>query len=776
MKRKYIFLTILLVGFIGNSQIINFPDVNFKTKLLASRTYNSIAQNSSGANIAIDTNDDGDIQVSEALNVAKLDVSSASIINVTGVEYFTNLVQLGVYNNQISTLNLTGLNNLITLNASTNNLNTINNIGASNIQYLDIWNNQITTIDVTNWPNLKNLTCFGNLFTSLSIINMPSMERLSCELNQLTSLTLQNLPNLISVNAGSNQLTTIDLYNLNNLSSLTLNNNQLSNINFNDFPNLVGLDVRNNFFTSVDVSSLYHLTVLKCDGNSSLEYIYSKNGQNETILFASCPALRYMCLDDVQLANVQGYVDLYGLTNCFINSYCSFNPGGVYYTVEGNNKLDNDDNGCDSNDLIVPNLKFNIASTTGSTGTLISNNLGAYRIPVLAGNYNISPILEYPTYFNVSPTVVNANFPTQSSPLTGDFCIIPNGFHPDLEVTLLPFLAARPGFDATYVITLRNNGNINQSGTLNLSFDDSILDFVHAYPTITNLSTNNLSWDFTNLGALQTIAFGVILNVNSPLELPAVNNGDTLHYLATVTTANIDDTPADNSSVLNQLVVNSFDPNDKTCIEGTKISPSMVGDYVHYIIRFENTGTANAQNIVIKDMIDSTKFNIATLVPLHGSHSYVTKINNNKVEFIFENINLPFDDATNDGYVAFKIKTKPTLVVGDTFSNSASIYFDYNFPIVTDTYTTTVETLGSQDFIFGEIFTLSPVPSSDYITITTKKDITISSLSIYNSIGQLLQVFTSPEETIDISGLQNGSYFIKIVSDKGNTIGKFIKE
>ncbi len=58
---------------------------------------------------------------------------------------------------------------------------------------------------------------------------------------------------------------------------------------------------------------------------------------------------------------------------------------------------------------------------------------------------------------------------------------------------------------------------------------------------------------------------------------------------------------------------------------------------------------------------------------------------NNKVEFIFENINLPFDDANNDGFVAFKIKTKSSLVLGDTFSNSANIYFDYNFPIVTNT-------------------------------------------------------------------------------------------
>jgi hypothetical protein len=108
----------------------------------------------------------------------------------------------------------------------------------------------------------------------------------------------------------------------------------------------------------------------------------------------------------------------------------------------------------------------------------------------------------------------------------------------------------------------------------------------------------------------------------------------------------------------------------------------MVGKYVHYKVRFENTGTANAQNIVVNDMIDADKFDVDSLIPLDGSHAFVTRIKGNKVEFLFEGINLPFDDINNDGYLVFKIKAKPTLVLGDTFSSTASIYFDYNFPVV----------------------------------------------------------------------------------------------
>ncbi|WP_238321146.1 T9SS type A sorting domain-containing protein [Flavobacterium saliperosum] len=252
-----------------------------------------------------------------------------------------------------------------------------------------------------------------------------------------------------------------------------------------------------------------------------------------------------------------------------------------------------------------------------------------------------------------------------------------------------------------------------------------------------------------------------------------------LNYTATITSAATDETPMDNTFTLNQTVVNSYDPNDKTCLEGATIAPSEVGKYVHYMIRFENTGTFPAEDIVVKDMIDTNKFDISSLVPIKGIHSFVTNITSgNKVEFIFENINLPFDDANNDGYVAFKIKTKPTLVVGNTFSNSASIYFDYNFPIVTNTAVTTIQALSTQDFSFGTYFTVYPNPVKDVLNIETKQTIEVSSISIYNQLGQLVLVVPSAQHVskVDVSNLAAGNYFIKINSDKGTSNTRFIKQ
>ena len=260
------------------------------------------------------------------------------------------------------------------------------------------------------------------------------------------------------------------------------------------------------------------------------------------------------------------------------------------------------------------------------------------------------------------------------------------------------------------------------------------------------------------------------------MESPAVNNGDILNYTATITTSNTDETPTDNTFTLDQTVVGSYDPNDKTCLQGTTITQSEVGKYVHYVIRFENTGTFPAEKIVVKDMIDLTKFDIATLVPLKGSHEFYTRIKDNKVEFIFENINLDFNDATNDGYVAFKIKTKPTLVVGNTFTNNANIYFDYNFPITTNTYTTTVAALSTQDFDFGNYFSVYPNPAKDVLNIQTKQDLSVNSVEIYNQLGQIVLAVTNAVNTVDVANLASGTYFVKVNTDKGSANMKFVKE
>lgn len=80
------------------AQIINFPDANFKARLLAanaSNGYACVGANSMGCLPGVvDTNGNGEIEVNEAQSVAILTLDDANIINLTGIEYFVNLERL----------------------------------------------------------------------------------------------------------------------------------------------------------------------------------------------------------------------------------------------------------------------------------------------------------------------------------------------------------------------------------------------------------------------------------------------------------------------------------------------------------------------------------------------------------------------------------------------------------------------------------------------------------------------------------------------------------
>src|SRR5690606_18305844 len=98
MQRK-ILLFVLLLTTIVNAQNVSVPDANFKAKLLEADVTNSIALNSAGISIKIDTDNNGEIDTNEALAVYQLKVSNSAILNLTGISSFVNLKNLDCSNN-----------------------------------------------------------------------------------------------------------------------------------------------------------------------------------------------------------------------------------------------------------------------------------------------------------------------------------------------------------------------------------------------------------------------------------------------------------------------------------------------------------------------------------------------------------------------------------------------------------------------------------------------------------------------------------------------------
>lgn len=646
----------------------------------------------------------------------------AQVINIPDANFKAKLIALGIDENGNGEIEIAETVDIYDLQIQNSNITSLEGIQYfTEISYLDCSNNNISDLNLSGYYyNLSNLYCSNNNLTSLNLSNTPYILYLYCSYNQLTSIDLSN--------------------NLNTVINVVADNN-----------NLITLNIKN--------------------GTAGVNGLYIENNPN----------LSHVCVNDNQEAFYVSYFQSASTTqvgvpaNIAVNSYCNFTPGGNYFTINGTAHFDADSNGCSVLDSGYANFKVAISNGT-TTLTTLTNTGGFYETYVPAGNYTITPQIENSSYFTVTPVSATVDFPTQASPFAQDFCVTANGIFHDLEVAIVPIGVARPGFDASYKIQYKNKGTQTENANLVFNYNDLVMDYLTASTNPTSQNTGALNWNLGTLQPFQTGSITVNFNLNTPTESPALNGGDVLPFSSTINGLFTDETPSDNTFILNQTVVNSYDPNDKTCLEGVVVDQNKIGDYLHYQIRFENTGTYPAQNIVVRDTIDATKFDISTLEMVNASHNCKTKITDDKVEFIFENINLPFNDATNDGYIVFKIKTKSTLTVGESVSNTASIYFDYNFPIVTNTATSAFQNLSSEDFSSENKVLLYPNPVKNTLFLTSKNN--IDSIIIYDIQGRKIQdnIVNSNELRLDTNGLIKGCYFIEIIFQNEKMTKKFIKQ
>ena len=331
-----------------------------------------------------------------------------------------------------------------------------------------------------------------------------------------------------------------------------------------------------------------------------------------------------------------------------------------------------------------------------------------------------------------------------------------------------------PGLRHVYQLVYENIGTTQLSGNVEVDFDGALVSFVEATPTETSASGTTISWDYSNLNPFETRSIEVVFEVEQP---PIVEAGDVLPYTATVNPVSGDAAPDDNVFQLNQIAVNSYDPNDKQVLEGYQVLIENADEYLHYVVRFQNMGTASAINVRVQDSLDE-KLDWTTLKVLDASHAMETQLVNSTIDFIFDDINLPTatsDPEGSQGFVAFKVKPLPTIQLDDVVANVADIYFDFNAAIITNTvYTRFVDELGVSDLETLKIVAY-PNPANDILNIQAEGS--ISSIEVMNLLGQTLlnSKGNSNREQIDISGLAAGNYFVKVVVGDGSRVLRVVK-
>ncbi|WP_304015580.1 BspA family leucine-rich repeat surface protein [Nonlabens dokdonensis] len=243
-------------------------------------------------------------------------------------------------------------------------------------------------------------------------------------------------------------------------------------------------------------------------------------------------------------------------------------------TLIGNILLDGDQNGCDFLDINVNTIAVNVNDGNYSFNYFTID--GAYSANLRPGNYTVVPIVDS-QLFNITPDSIIITI-TPSGIVNQDFCVTATTPIDDLEITILPLEGARPGFDTNYKLIYKNKGNTRLSGSVDFTYEDDFMDFLNSNPATTSSSTGMLSWDFIDLDPFETREIEFTMNLNTPTDpnFP-LNSNDVINFTAIINPALNDSTPLDNVFNIKQQVVNSYDPNDKTCLQGNRITPSMVG-------------------------------------------------------------------------------------------------------------------------------------------------------------------------------------------------------
>jgi len=443
--------------------------------------------------------------------------------------------------------------------------------------------------------------------------------------------------------------------------------------------------------------------------------------------------------------------------------------------INGVVRYNNNDDQCNIVDSSVSNLLIQSSDGT-NTYSMFTLESGNYAVFPEQGTYTTTIVSQLPSYFSFSPLNQVSNFINYGNASTIDFCIEPLATTDDLNVTIIPPIdEPRPGFDTSYQIIYSNIGTTQLSGDITFQFNDSKIQFLNASETVSSQTTNALTFNYSNLNPFETRTIDLDFNVFPP---PTTNIDDELISTLSINPVTGDETQNDNTFELNQTVIGSYDPNDIQILEGEQVHIDDADQYLHFLIRFQNTGTASAINVRVEHILDN-KLDWTTMQLQSLSHDGRVEITDGSyVQFIFNNINLP--DQTSDeegsiGYIAFKIKPKDNVVLGDMISGVADIYFDFNPPIITNTATTTfVDNLGNNGFSLNEI-SVYPNPTDGLLYI--KSNLMIHNIEVIDMLGRqlLVEEFNQTNVGIDLLKLDKGVYFVRILSGNKIETKKIIK-
>lgn len=812
--KKIIIIILYTLFFAQNTsaQFTSIPDTVFENRLIQ---------------LGIDSDGlvNGLMLTSDAVGITNLELNSTYVTgtlqNIIGIEAFVDLISLNCNGHNLVNLDFSANTLLDTLRCSQNNLTSIDVSTCTGLREFECYANNLSQLDVSNCTLLGMLNCNSNFLRTINVSNSPNIRGLNCSNNNLKDVNVSGCTIMEGLAFRNNNLGYLDLT-TNSMLGFVEGQGNLSylricvldtiaangNINWNIdpvaeytqncFPRVVvgRVIVDNNLNCLIDstekgLSGQFVKFVRLSDGTVSyfttLDTFGNYNAYLDTgtyvvevvpnsVYWNGCPSSQTITI--VAGGGVQT-VDwlLQPLVFCPILEVDLSAPflrrtgGGSNYTVNYCNQGTVDatnaiiDVTIDAQ-LTVVSTSIPIASQVGTTytfnlGTIPVATCGSFIINVLVdstakiGRTHCSEVHIYPdticvplwagpiidgevdcqndtVFFRlenkgaamalpVNYTIIEDNIVMLTDPIilgAGQTAVVAQAASPGRTYRInVPQSAGYPPFLGNKVFSKAIEGCVPVNGSFNTGF---ITQFSNGYST-----------PFKAMDCQQNVA--------------------------------------------------AYDPNDKSAQpEGY--------DFPHYIdlnvpidykVRFQNTGTDTAFNVVILDTL-STYLDIPSLQMGASSHLYNWNIiDGNVLEVRFPDIMLVDSNANeplSHGFFRYRIDQLPNSPIDSVIENQAAIYFDYNPPIFTNTTFHTIGipdsfiVLSSQFFYEKELeVQVFPNPFRDMTTLKVLgKDYPQLEVLIFDLSGRLMRQKssrTNNEVQFYRRDLPAGIYFYRLQSE-----------